>query len=320
MQLSAFFPFYRNHNVLAALPQEPYRWQSVTEATKKAMSIRYSLLPYIYTLFYQAHETGSLVARALAWEFPNDPSLAAVDRQFLLGPSILITPVLTPLAATVDGVFPGVGEGEVWYDWYTQMAVEAKAGENKTIDAPLGHIPVYIRGGSVVPTQEPGMTTKECRMNPWGILTALDGEGKASGELYVDDGESLTPTETLFVKVCLLILLLFAHLYPPGTQPWLTKAFIIKLTAESNHLNATVSSSSDNGLIRYNDTNPMGNITIMGVAYDTGLKTVSLNDQGLEGSQWTYNATSKVLVVNVKDLTTKIGGAWKSDWSLSWSM
>ena len=68
MQLSAFFPFYRNHNTLAAIPQEAYVWSSVIDASKKAMNIRYQLLPYIYTLFYLAHNTGSTVMRALAWE------------------------------------------------------------------------------------------------------------------------------------------------------------------------------------------------------------------------------------------------------------
>ena len=66
MQLSAFFPFYRNHNTLSALSQEPYRWESVASASRTAMHIRYSLLPYMYTLFHQAHTTGSTVMRALA--------------------------------------------------------------------------------------------------------------------------------------------------------------------------------------------------------------------------------------------------------------
>lgn len=68
MQLSAFFPFYRNHNTFAAISQEAYIWSSVIDASKKAMNIRYQLLPYIYTLFYLAHNTGSTVMRALAWE------------------------------------------------------------------------------------------------------------------------------------------------------------------------------------------------------------------------------------------------------------
>jgi alpha-glucosidase len=201
MQLSAFFPFYRNHNVLSAISQEPYRWASVIDASKSAMNIRYTLLPYIYTTFYLAHSTGSTVMRALAWEFPNEPALASADRQFLLGGSIMITPVLDQGATSVDGVFPGVGSGEVWYDWYNQSAITAQPGQNITIDAPLGHIPVYARGGSVLPTQEPGLTTRDCRANPWGIIAATNLEGSASGELYIDDGESLVPNATLFVEV-----------------------------------------------------------------------------------------------------------------------
>lgn len=206
MQLSAFFPFYRNHNVLSAIPQEPYVWASVAEATRTAMHIRYTLLPYIYTTFYLSHSTGSTTMRALAWEFPNEPLLASADRQFLLGDSIMVTPVLAQGASTVDGVFPGVGSGEVWYDWYNQSAITAVSpGQNITIDAPLGHIPVYIRGGSVLPIQEPGMTTKQCRSNPWGVIAATSLEGSAKGRLYIDDGESIVPNATTFVQVRIIL-------------------------------------------------------------------------------------------------------------------
>lgn len=64
-------------------------WSSVIDASKAAMQIRYSLLPYMYTLFHQAHTTGSTVMRALAWEFPNEPNLASAETQFLLGPSLV---------------------------------------------------------------------------------------------------------------------------------------------------------------------------------------------------------------------------------------
>jgi alpha-glucosidase len=202
MQLSAFFTFYRNHNVLSAISQEPYVWASVAEATRVAAGIRYLLLPYIYTSFYMAHTTGSTVMRALSWEFPDDPTLANNDQQFLLGSSLLITPVLTQGATSVGGVFPGVGNGEVWYDWYNQSSITAAPGQNVSIAAPLGHIPVFVRGGSVLPTQQPGLTTAASRKNPWGVLVALDSGGEASGMLYVDDGESLMPNETLWVDVC----------------------------------------------------------------------------------------------------------------------
>lgn len=203
MQLGAFFTFYRNHNELSANSQEPYIWESVAQASRDAMSIRYTLLPYIYTTFEQAHDTGSTVMRALPWEFPNEPWLANADRQFLLGPAILVTPVLVQGAISVNGVFPGTGDGTtVWYDWYNQTAVTGiSRGQNVTIDAPLGHIPVHIRGGNVIPTQEPSLTTRDSRQNPWGLIVALDLQGSAEGTLYLDDGESVVPNATTLVQV-----------------------------------------------------------------------------------------------------------------------
>ncbi|KAF1347526.1 glycosyl hydrolases family 31-domain-containing protein [Delphinella strobiligena] len=279
MQLSAFFPFYRNHNTLSANPQEPYVWESVIEASKTAMAIRYSLLPYIYTLSHLSHTTGSTIMRALAWEFPDDPTLAAADRQFLLGPSLMITPVLKQGATTVDGVFPGVTAGELWYDWYNQSAVEVQARVNTTIDAPLGHIPVYVRGGTVLPRQEPALTTTEVRNSPWSLLVALNAEGAATGVLYIDDGESLVQNATLLVD----------------------------FTAAQDSLYA-----SARGL--YQDTNALANVTILGVQRQPG--NVTLNGVKIS-SGVDYNSTSKVLAVTGLQNATS-SSAWAQDWVLSW--
>jgi alpha-glucosidase len=279
MQLSAFFPFYRNHNVLAAIPQEPYRWASVAEATRTAIGIRYMLLPYMYTLFYAAHTTGSTVMRALAWEYPDDPTLADADRQFMLGPSLLITPVLEQGATSVQGVFPGMAQGEVWYDWYTQRAANATPGVNTTIAAPLGHIPLFVRGGSVLPMQQSAMTTTAARKTPWSLLVGLSSSGTASGELYLDDGQSLVPNATLFVR----------------------------FEARQNALYA-----SAQGL--WNETNPLENVTVMGVGSKPGI--VKLNGKAVEGASW--NGTSKVLLVQGLGNSTS-GGAFARDWEISWS-
>ena len=124
----------------------------------------------------------------------------------MLGGALMVVPCLEQGADTVNGVFPGVGDGTVWYDWYTgEKATEGVGpGENVTIPAPLGHIPVFVRGGSVVPVQEPGMTIAESRRNPWGLVVALDGDGVAKGELYLDDGESLEPAAVTWVHVSLM--------------------------------------------------------------------------------------------------------------------
>lgn len=201
MELSAFFPFYRNHNDISAIPQEAYIWASTARATRTVMNIRYSLLPYMYTLFYAANENGDMVMRPLQFEFPEEEHLKAVDNQFLLGPALLITPVLEPLVSHVKGVFPGIDTGTIWYDWYTLQPEVVRHGENKTLSAPLEHINIHVRGGSILPMQQPGYTTAESRTNPWSLLIVLDEDGKACGDLYLDDGYSVNPDETKHVSL-----------------------------------------------------------------------------------------------------------------------
>ncbi len=81
--------------------QEPYRWESVAHISRKYLGIRYSLLPYYYTLFYKAHRPvdqsnapSATVIRPLFFEFPQDENTYPIDWQFMLGTSLLISPVL----------------------------------------------------------------------------------------------------------------------------------------------------------------------------------------------------------------------------------
>ena len=284
MQLSAFFPFYRNHNVINSDPQEPYRWSSVIAASKSAMNIRYSILPYFYTLFHRAHSTGSTVMRALAWEFPSDPTLSAIDTQFLVGPSLMVIPVLEPLVDTVKGVFPAVANGkEIWYDWYTQTRVDAKPGVNTTISAPLGHIPLYLRGGSILPMQEPALTTRDARETDWSLLAALGSDGAAAGELYLDDGESLQPDATLNVD----------------------------FQATKTNISVSVRGT-------WKERNPLANVTVLGVGEEPDAGRVMFNEVKIEKKNVAYNATSKVLVVGgLQDVTRD--GAFDKNWVLKWA-
>ena len=206
MQLSAWFPLYRNHNNRNTIAQEAYRWATTAEATRRIMNIRYSLLPYTYTLFQKANIAGETVLRALPWEFPDESSLKAVETQFMSGPALLVTPVLVPLATSVQGVFPGVSNGTIWYDWYTLNPIDVASGENKTLDAPLEHQPIHVRGGYIIPIQAAGNTTATSRKSPWSLLIALDQNGNAEGELYLDDGITLVQNATKEVKVRFLLL------------------------------------------------------------------------------------------------------------------
>ena len=289
MQLSAWFPFYRNHNNRNTIAQEAYRWETTAESTRRIMNIRYSLLPYTYTLFHKAHKAGETVLRALAWEFPNDPQLAGIDNQFMSGPALLVTPVLEPLATTVQGVFPGVAEGTRWYDWYTLDEVKASPGENKTLDAPLLHQPIFVRGGYIVPIQKAGNNTKTSRLNPWSLIIALDKNGEAEGDLYLDDGINIEQEATKEVH----------------------------LSFANNTLHATVSGN-------FNDNLALANVTIAGATGASHGMTVKCGDQE---SQWYAASCAKrgeakegahsrfkdnVLYVTGLEDATK-GGVWSGD-------
>lgn len=190
MELGAFYPFSRNHNAIDNRPQEPYLWHTVAEASRRALHVRYALLPYYYTLFYQAHKFGSTVVRPFFFEFPQDKSAVGYDRQFLVGPAILVSPVLDEGARHVDAYFP---QG-VWYDWYTHRLAanisQLGGGEWKRLPAPLEHIPVHIRGGHILPLHKPQMTVQQMREENYDLLIALDSSQRAQGDLYVDDGIS----------------------------------------------------------------------------------------------------------------------------------
>jgi alpha-glucosidase (family GH31 glycosyl hydrolase) len=183
--VGAFYPFSRNHDNKEAPNQEPYLWPSVTQVAIKTLNARYSILPYLYTLFWQASQNGGQVAQALLFAFPNDPATYAIDQQFMLGPAILITPVLTQGATSVKGYFPDAA----WYSFWDGTPLTSTG--NVTLQAALTDIPVHVLGGNVVPQQEPGMTIYESRNNPYMLLVALDKSGAASGTFYLDDGETV---------------------------------------------------------------------------------------------------------------------------------
>jgi len=186
-QLGAFYPFSRNHNTDDGIPQDPVALgPAVVQSARKSLLVRYSLLPYLYTLFWKAHVDGDTVARPLFFEFPSDVQTYNIDEQFLWGSALMIVPVLEEVKTDVSAYLPDA----LWYDFYTLASV-AGGGTRHTLSAPLDTIPLLIRGGSIIPTQTPNTTTTESRTNDFELLVALDKDGHATGFLYWDDGDSL---------------------------------------------------------------------------------------------------------------------------------
>eukprot|EP00833_Pecoramyces_ruminatium_P002368 jgi/Orpsp1_1/1176400/evm.model.c7180000057461.1 len=190
MALGAFNPFGRNHNGLEwdqkrIASQEPYIWPKTAEASRRALAIRYKILPYMYTQLVRTHTHSEMILYSFAALWPNDAKALSIDKQFLVGKGILVTPVIEQGKTSVNGYFP---EG-VWYNWYDHSDV-ITGPTNKNLNAPIEHIPVHIRGGQIITTQGPSLTVYENRNKPFELLVALDAQGSATGRLYLDDGIS----------------------------------------------------------------------------------------------------------------------------------
>lgn len=185
MQTGAFYPFSRNHAILGSIPQEPYVWESVAASSRKALGLRYRLLPHLYSLMFEAHKTGAPIARALFFSFPEDSTTLSVDHQFLLGSSILVSPVVSQGQTTVDAYFPR----GTWYNLFDYTKVES-TGEWRTLPAPADSINVHLHAGEIVPMQDVRLTSAEVRKTPFTLLVALDAQSSSSakGNLFLDNG------------------------------------------------------------------------------------------------------------------------------------
>ncbi|KAL4770097.1 Alpha/beta-glucosidase agdC [Aspergillus nidulans var. acristatus] len=191
--LAAFNPFFRNHNEYGMIPQEFYRWNSVAEAARKAISIRYSLLDYLYTEFHKQTVTGEPFLLPLFFVYPNDPNVVGIDSQFFYGDAILVSPVIEEGKTEVHAYFPD----DLFYDWYTGLPLRGNGEVMTLTDIGYTDIPLHVRGGKIVPvrTGSAGMnTTAEVRKSGFRLVIAPGLDGRAEGSLYIDDGESLEQT------------------------------------------------------------------------------------------------------------------------------
>uniref|UniRef100_A0ABK0LA66 Maltase-glucoamylase 2 n=1 Tax=Rattus norvegicus TaxID=10116 RepID=A0ABK0LA66_RAT len=194
MQLGAFYPLSRNHNGPEYRDQDPAAFgpnSLLLQSSRHYLNIRYTLLPYLYTLFYRAHTLGETVARPLVHEFYQDPATWAVHEQFLWGPGLLITPVLYE-------VFVLIGLAVQWRKQFIDMPL------------PRDRIGLHLRGGYIFPIQEPNITTEASRKNPLGLIVALDYKREAKGQLYWDDGAKIIngnyvdPNNIMFTDIRIL--------------------------------------------------------------------------------------------------------------------
>jgi len=182
MQVGFLYPLMRAHSSMKTDQHEPWVFGEQTERIcREYIELRYRLLPYLYTLFWEAATTGAPILRPLLYHYPNDRQTYALHDQVFLGESIMAAPVYRP-GVTHRAVY--LPEG-VWYDWWTGDRYDGAT--HILAYAPLERMPLYVKAGAVIPMQ-PVMQYVDERPIDELRLRVWPGEGRWT--LYEDDGHS----------------------------------------------------------------------------------------------------------------------------------
>jgi len=182
MQVGMLYPFMRGHSALHTARHEPWTFGDRVEAIcREYIELRYRLLPYLYTLFWEASTTGAPILRPLLYHYPNDPYTYALHDQVFLGPFLMAAPICRPGSEYRAVYLP---EG-TWYDWWTHKQYHGPT--HILAHAPLERMPLYVKEGAIIPMQSVVQHVDELPMNEL-ILLVTPGEGEWT--VYEDDGHS----------------------------------------------------------------------------------------------------------------------------------
>ena len=182
-QFGTFVPLFRAHG------QWPRRelWNIAPEGSPAYnsilwyMQLRYRLMPYLYSLTGAVNREDYTLMRGLPMDFPQDLRVRDLSDQWMFGPALMPCPVYEYQARSRSVYFP---EGSLWYDFYSGAAIPG--GQRLEADAPYERMPLYVRGGSILPIG-PAMEWSDEKPADDLLLVVYAG-ADADFTLYEDDG------------------------------------------------------------------------------------------------------------------------------------
>jgi alpha-glucosidase len=184
MTFSAYTPLFRNHAINTSERREPWAFgEPYLSMARNIINERYRLIPYFYSLFHHDAASGQPVLSPLAFHFPADATAPAINDEFLLGPSLLVAPILEQ-GATSRWVYLPLGP--TWI--HERTGIASQGGAWVPVQAAVDQIPVFVRDGSIIPRAPVAQSTAEQPLNRRS-LDVYCGTA-AAFDLYEDDGVS----------------------------------------------------------------------------------------------------------------------------------
>jgi alpha-glucosidase/alpha-D-xyloside xylohydrolase len=155
---------------------------AIEPIARKYSELRYQLMPYTYSLAWEARDSGLPLMRAMWVHYPTDERARGLGNQFMWGRDLLVAPVFTKGAASRNVYLP---KGD-WYDWWTNA--KSAGGTTITRSVDLATMPIYVRAGAIVPVDPVRQYTAERVAAPTTLKVYRGADGEYT--LYEDDGIS----------------------------------------------------------------------------------------------------------------------------------
>jgi len=165
-------------NVLQSEMNNP----AIEPVVKRYSELRYQLMPYTYTLAWEARQTGMPLMRAMWLHYPHDDAARALGTQYMWGRDMLIAPVFEK-GATSRAVYLPTG---TWYDWWTNATHAGRQTVSRAVD--LATMPIFVRAGAVIPLDPVRQYTSQVVSEPTTLRVYRGADGQYT--LYEDDGIS----------------------------------------------------------------------------------------------------------------------------------
>lgn len=183
LQYGVFQPIFRPH-AQEEVPSEPvFRSEKAKALAKKAIELRYQLLPYNYTLAFENHKYGTPLMRPLFFETEETANFDNATTYFW-GESFLITPIVNAKVTEKNVCFP---KDNVWFNFYDNTIIEG--GQTKKVKVTASQIPTYVRGGAFIPMTEVVQTTKDYTLEKFDLHYYYHPSVEESNkEIYNDNG------------------------------------------------------------------------------------------------------------------------------------
>ncbi len=177
---ASLMPYCRTHTGSMNPPQEPWSFgPEIEEIARRALTRRYELMPYLYTLFEEASRTGMPIVRPIWMEFPGVHPWWE-GQAYMLGGDLLVVPIVEPSPKEIYIELPP----GAWYDLATDEIWGG--GEHVKLDTSRGSLPIFVRAGAIIPMQSPVQSTAERPADP--LVLHVWPHGARESRLYEDDG------------------------------------------------------------------------------------------------------------------------------------